>query len=307
MIEHHYQSHSSIWESRATIRSRPRRQIEDDGLQYYPAERQPLCLHPLIAGLGKETEEFILIQSLYKYINDIIIFETEIVNRTARSIAKGQFPFEFPFACRYDAMSVVIDEDYHAYVAMDYLNQAQERTGIAPIALPAEIELSRAIPRTLATLGEQYRDGMELLAVAISENTVTADVAAFSRDASIKRSVKGMMSDHLADEGRHSSFWIKLVKLYWANIDEPARVALGSALPVFLQQYLTNDIQADFDRRLVAAIAMPEASRRDISADMVRSYPITKRHPMMVNIVKFFKSSGLLEHTPTRAALDAFI
>ncbi|MRV75668.1 aminobenzoate oxygenase [Duganella sp. FT92W] len=307
MIQHQYESHSPIWESRATIRSRPRRQIEDDALQYYPIERQPLCLHPLIVELGSEVEKYILIQSLYKYINDIIIFETEIVNRTARSIAKGLFLFDFPFACRYDAMSVVIDEDYHAYVAMDYLNQVQTQTGISPIVMPAEIELSRAIPRTLATLEEKYRDGMELLAVAISENTITADVAAFSRNLTIKRSVKGMMADHLADEGRHSSFWIKLVKIYWSNIDEATRLAIGAALPYFLQQYLTNDIQAEFDRRLVMAIAMPESSRRDVMADMVSSYPITKQHPMMVNIFNFFKASGLLDHGPTRRSLDVFI
>lgn len=307
MIQHQYESHSPIWEARSTIRSRPRRQVEDDDLQYFPIERQPLCANALIANMKSTVQDYILVQSLYKYINDIIIFETEIVNKTARAIAKDHFSFRFPFPCRYDAMSVVIDEDYHAYVAMDYLNQVQMRTGITPIELPAEIELSRAIPAALASIAPEHRDGLELIAVAISENTVTADVAAFSRDSSLKRSVKGMMADHLADEGRHSAFWIKLVKIYWENIDENARIAIGAALPFFLQKYLTNDLQSEFDQRLIASLDVPLATRKQISADLVSTYPITKHHPMIGNIFNFFKLSGLLQHEPTRICLAAYL
>ncbi|MBA5845210.1 hypothetical protein, partial [Escherichia coli] len=72
------------------------------------------------------------------------------------------------------------------------LRQVEEATGIAPLPPNSEIELSRAIPRAVERVGAQYRDGMELLCVAISENTVTAEVAAFSRDATLKRSVKGV-------------------------------------------------------------------------------------------------------------------
>ena len=307
MFDTEYRSHSVSWEERATVRSRPRREIEGDDLLFYPVARQPLCAHPLISSLGKEVQNFILLQSLYKYINDIIIFETEIVNHTARRIAKGQFSFPYSFQCRYDAMSVVVDEDYHAYVAMDYFDQVLRSTGTQPIELPQAIELSRAIPLALSKLPPQYRDGMELLAVAISENTVTAEVAAFSRDPTLKRSVKGMMADHLADEGLHSVFWINIVRLFWNNADEDMRLALGKVLPIFLQASLTNDIQSEYDRRIVDAIDMPPAIRAPIYSDLVRSYPINKHHPMVENIVKFFRMSGLLDHEPTRAQLSMYL
>jgi hypothetical protein len=302
-----YKSHAESWEQRATIRSRPRRIVEDDGLHYYPLERQPLCAHPAIVDAGDAVRDFILLQSFYKYINDVIIFETEIVNATALKIARGRFAHDFPFACRHDAMSVVIDEDYHAYVAMDYLRQVEVHTGVAALAANHEIELSRAIPSALERVAPPYRDGMELLAVAISENTVTAEVAAFSRDTTLKRSVKGVMSDHLADEGRHSVFWINLVKLYWSEIDEAARSALGETLPVFLKEYLSAELQLAFDRRLIDALDLPAATRREIAGDMVGAYPITSQHPMIVNIRNFFKLSGLLDHAPTRAALASVL
>jgi len=306
MANHSYTTHAEIWEQNATIRNRPRRLIEDDDLGFYPEERQPLCFDPVIVKLSSTVKDYILLQSLYKYINDIIIFETEIVNKTALKIATGRFNFDFSFAERHDAMSVVIDEDYHAFVAMDFQNQLEKITGIVPFQVCNEIELSKAIPKAISTLDKKYQEGMELIAVAISENTVTSDVAAFSRDNTIKRSIKGIMSDHLADEGRHSKFWIEMVKIYWNGIDEDARIAIGEALPTFLKEYLTSEVQQKFDASLVKQIELPEMVKSKIIENMVSSFPITSHHPMMANIRKFFVKSGMLDHAPTKKILSQY-
>ncbi|MCM3468614.1 hypothetical protein M3643_14180, partial [Staphylococcus lugdunensis] len=63
-----YVSHVDRWEARATVRSRPRRIVEDDELRYYPLERQPLCAHPAIVDAGDAVRDFVLLQSFYKYI-----------------------------------------------------------------------------------------------------------------------------------------------------------------------------------------------------------------------------------------------
>ncbi|MGB5885613.1 MAG: diiron oxygenase [Acinetobacter venetianus] len=302
-----YQTHIDSWEQKATIRTRPRRIIEDDELSYYPKERQPLCFDPIIEKLGQSIQDEILLQSLYKYIKDIIIFETEIVNKTASKIAKGHFPYDFPFEVKHDAMSVVIDEDYHAFVAMDFQNQLELQTGIKPFKEFNEIELSRAIPRAIDLLDNTFhKAGMELIAVAISENTVTNDVAAFSRDPNIKRSVKGIMSDHLTDEGRHAKFWSEICKIYWANISEDSRQAIGSVIPTFLEEYLTNDIQKEFDTALINQLALPSIVKKKLIENTVDGYPITSQHPMMVNIRRFLVSSGISEHAPTRNLLEQY-
>ena len=113
-----YQSFADTWENRATIRTRPRRMVENDDKLIYPLSRQPLVLSETFVRECPEQRDFALVQTLYKFINDVVIFETEIVDKTARSIAKNRFAVPFPFACRYDAMTVVVDEDYHALVAM---------------------------------------------------------------------------------------------------------------------------------------------------------------------------------------------
>ncbi|CAI8879384.1 diiron oxygenase [Pseudomonas serboccidentalis] len=303
-----YQSFADAWENRATIRTRPRRVLEDDERLIYPLSRQPLVLSETFLRECPQQRDFALVQTLYKFINDVVIFETEIVDKTARSIAKNRFAVAFPFACRYDAMTVVVDEDYHALVAMDFMQQTVAMTGIEPIELPAEIELSRAIPAAVGLAPEHLRSAVELICVAIAENTVTGDVAAFARDDTVKPSIKGLMADHLLDEGRHSSFWARMVRIYWHTASEADRETIAQILPVFIGHYLTNDIQKSFDLRLIDALPVSDAIRRSLKDEMAGlAFPINRHHPLVGNIVRFFHSSSLLDTPCVQQALRDYL
>ncbi|PHH41770.1 diiron oxygenase [Pseudomonas putida] len=303
-----YQSFADAWETRATIRTRPRRVLEDDERLIYPLSRQPLVLSETFLRECPQQRDFALVQTLYKFINDVVIFETEIVDQTARAIAKNRFAVPFPFACRYDAMTVVVDEDYHALVAMDFMQQTVAMTGIEPIELPAEIELSRAIPAAVALAPEHLRSAMELICVAIAENTVTGDVAAFARDDTVKPSIKGLMADHLLDEGRHSSFWARMVRIYWHTANDADRETIAQILPVFIGHYLTNDIQKSFDLRLIDALPVSDAIRRSLKDEMAGlAFPINRHHPLVGNIVRFFHNSSLLDTPCVRHALRDYL
>ncbi|WP_016987658.1 diiron oxygenase [Pseudomonas crudilactis] len=303
-----YQSFADAWENRATIRTRPRRVLEDDERLIYPLSRQPLVLSETFLRECPQQRDFALVQTLYKFINDVVIFETEIVDKTARSIAKNRFAVAFPFACRYDAMTVVVDEDYHALVAMDFMQQTVAMTGIEPIQLPDEIELSRAIPAAVALAPEHLRSAVELVCVAIAENTVTGDVAAFARDDTVKPSIKGLMADHLLDEGRHSSFWARMVRIYWHTASAADRETIAQILPVFIGHYLTNDIQKAFDLRLIDALPVSEATRRSLRDEMAGlAFPINRHHPLVGNIVKFFHNSSLLDTPCVQHALHDYL
>ncbi|MCR8933775.1 MULTISPECIES: diiron oxygenase [unclassified Pseudomonas] len=303
-----YRSFADAWEQRATIRTRPRRVLEDDERLIYPLSRQPLVLSETFLRECPEQRDFALVQTLYKFINDVVIFETEIVDKTARSIAKNRFAVAFPFACRYDAMTVVVDEDYHALVAMDFMQQTVAMTGIEPIQLPDQIELSRAIPAAVALAPEHLRSAVELICVAIAENTVTGDVAAFARDDSVKPSIKGLMADHLLDEGRHSSFWARMVRIYWHTASDADRETIAQILPVFIGHYLTNDIQKSFDLRLIDALPVSEATRCSLQEEMAGlAFPINRHHPLVGNIVRFFHNSSLLDAPCVQHALRDYL
>ncbi|WP_047299233.1 diiron oxygenase [Pseudomonas fluorescens] len=303
-----YQSFADVWESRATIRTRPRRVLENDERLIYPLSRQPLVLSETFLRECPQQRDFALVQTLYKFINDVVIFETEIVDKTARSIAKNRFAVAFPFACRYDAMTVVVDEDYHALVAMDFMQQTVAMTGIEPIRLPEQIELSRAIPAAVALAPEHLRSAVELICVAIAENTVTGDVAAFARDDTVKPSIKGLMADHLLDEGRHSSFWARMVRIYWHTASVADREAIAKILPVFIGHYLTNDIQKSFDLRLIDALQVSEETRLSLKEEMTGlAFPINRHHPLVGNIIKFFHNSSLLDTPCVQHALPDYL
>ncbi|MEE9678532.1 aminobenzoate oxygenase [Pseudomonas fluorescens] len=303
-----YQSFAEAWESRATIRTRPRRLLEDDQRLIYPLSRQPLVLSETFLRECPQQRDFALVQTLYKFINDVVIFETEIVDKTARSIAKNRFAVAFPFACRYDAMTVVVDEDYHALVAMDFMQQTVALTGIEPIPLPDEIELSRAIPAAVALAPDHLRSAVELICVAIAENTVTGDVAAFARDDSVKPSIKGLMADHLLDEGRHSSFWARMVRIYWHTASDADRETIAQILPVFIGHYLTNDIQKSFDLRLIDALPVSETTRHSLREEIAGlAFPINRHHPLVGNIVRFFHNSSLLDTPCVQHALRDYL
>ncbi|WP_122601624.1 diiron oxygenase [Pseudomonas atacamensis] len=303
-----YQSFAEAWESRATIRTRPRRLLEDDQRLIYPLSRQPLVLSETFLRECPQQRDFALVQTLYKFINDVVIFETEIVDKTARSIAKNRFDVAFPFACRYDAMTVVVDEDYHALVAMDFMQQTVAMTGIEPIQLPDQIELSRAIPAAVALAPEPLRSAVELICVAIAENTVTGDVAAFARDDSVKPSIKGLMADHLLDEGRHSSFWARMVRIYWHTASDTDRETIAQILPVFIGHYLTNDIQKSFDLRLIDALTVSETTRHSLREEIAGfAFPINRHHPLVGNIVRFFHNSSLLDTPCVQHALRDYL
>jgi hypothetical protein len=303
-----YQSFADAWESRATIRTRPRRVLENDDKLIYPLSRQPLVLSETFLRECPWKRDFALVQTLYKFINDVVIFETEIVDKIARSIAKNRFAVEFPFACRYDAMTVVVDEDYHALVAMDFMQQTVAMTGIAPIDLPLEIELSQAIPAAVALAPPHLRNAVELICVAIAENTVTSDVSAFAKDDTIKQSIKGLMADHLLDEGRHSGFWSRMVRIYWHTACDDDRQCIARILPVFIEHYLTNEIQRSFDLRLIDALQIGDAARDALKSEVAGlEFPINRHHPLVANIMRFFRSSSLLDSPCVQSALSDYL
>ncbi len=303
-----YQSIADDWERRATIRTRPRRLLENDGKLIYPLCRQPLVLSATFLEQCPQWRDFVLVQSFYKFINDVVIFETELVDKTARNIAKGRFSLPFPLACRVDAMTVVVDEDYHALVALDFLQQTVAMTGIQPVDLPGQIELSRALPAAQALVPTHLRDAVELIGVAMAENTVTHDVAAFANDSSVKASVRGLMADHLFDEGRHAQFWTRLVRLYWQTASEQDRDSIAQALPVFLENYLTNDLQKAFDLQLIDCLdigtRVRDALRDEVAA---LAFPITHQHPLLTNITGFLQRSGLLQTPSVAKALGDYL
>ena len=137
---------------------------------------------------------------------------------------------------------------------------------------------------------------------------MTGDVAAFAKDNTVKQSIKGLMADHLLDEGRHSGFWARLVRIYWHTASEDDRQCIAQLLPVFIGHYLTNDIQKSFDLRLIESLQISDATRRALKSEVSGlAFPINRHHPLVANIVRFFHSSSLLDSPCVQEALSDYL
>jgi hypothetical protein len=116
------------------------------------------------------------------------------------------------------------------------------------------------------------------------------------------------MADHLQDEGRHSGFWSRLVRIYWHGASDADRAEIARVLPVFIAQYLTNDIQKDFDLRLIeqlpVAAPIKQALREEAAA---LAYPINRHHPLIANILRFLRSSSMLDSACVQDALADYL
>lgn len=93
-----YTSFAEAWESRASIRTRPRRLLEDDDRLIYPLSRQPLVSSESFLTLCPEQRDFVLLQSLYKFINDVVISRPISSTAPPAALPRGasRSPFRLP-------------------------------------------------------------------------------------------------------------------------------------------------------------------------------------------------------------------
>lgn len=299
-----YKGKQSAWDRYASIRSRPRRYLAKDIDEFYfPHSRQPLCAHPLIVELGKDVEKYILIQSAYKFMHEIAMLETEMVNVAATKVANNRFSFQFPDDLRQDAITVVIDEAYHAFVAIDFMKQIEARTGIKPIAQPVQNPNTKAIELVNQHLTKNLHDVFQLIAVCISEHTLTKELINIGKEGKALKSFSEVMSDHVLDEGRHAMIFSDILTMFWQHLDEESKCEIGKYLPLFIREYLNTEEQIEYDRNILRSLNLPESKITQIINDTHIEYdPIELKNinPIIPNLIKLLEKTHVLSHMPTR-------
>jgi hypothetical protein len=297
-------SYIDRWDGKATVRSHASRALAEvrSDLYHFPQSRQPLSIHPMLLAKGEDTVRDILLQSCYKYMEDIALTETDIVCRISTRIANGQTPYTFDPMIPRIALTVMTDECYHAHVARNFIRQLADITMTPPIAHPRETELSMALTETHRHLPAELHEDFDLLAVAIAENTLTREIVDLRRDPQLDEAFTMALSDHLSDEAQHSVFFQHFIAALWPQIPDDRRTILGRALPAFLVRYLGVSVQRRFDTNLLGNLGFAPHQAVAIVEDCHDGFEIGPAHPMMRNIVRLLSSAGVLSHGPTRAA-----
>jgi len=300
------------WEKHSTIRSRPRRLVEakERNSDFYPRSWQPLVAHPLVRARGEEAIRFILIQTMIKFMLDISVLETEMVNKGALLVAHDKFSFcHFPKPLRLDAFLIIIDEAYHAYVAVDFLDQVCEVSGVKALNFPKKTAVVDAMNTIKLQLPEVQREAFELIVVCIGEHILTKELLNLKNEADVSPTLLQVMSDHLFDEGRHATVFAYVLEFFWSSMPTSFRENIGPLLPKFLKAYFGKDIQIECHKMMLAALDFSKQEIQTIIDDTHVEFcdsGMSHNHSIVDNLLTLFQKCGVFEDRETLAAFRAW-
>ncbi len=307
-----YESHQSRWEKFASIRSIPRRIVDtnDLGQDFFPRERLPICMHPLLRQRGEQCIRDMLVYHANHFMNDIAILETEVVNNAALMISSNIFSFiDFPSELRHDALTVIVDEAYHAYVAIDFLNQINAMHEVTLANLPDATSVTNAILNVKKNLPQEMHKAFELVSVCISEHVLTKELIEVKNEVDIAPSFKGVMKDHVLDEGRHAKFFAYVLSMFWKAMPDHYRDEIGPCIPEFIKEYLSKDINKQYDTHVLSLLGF---SAEEVSIIISDTYVdscnngMTQSNPVVVGLINLMQRCVMTDHQPTRDAFNAY-
>lgn len=282
------------WESKATVRTNPRLIFDNAQKGYFfPRSHQPLSIHPLVEELGQDAVAYLLIQSFYKYVNDIAIIETRVVNQTILNVIHNSLAIDFSYEQKINLHTVMIDEAYHAYVVYDAMQQIQQQTGIAPLSLPLTIEIEYAINAVKQKLPAVYHTMFELIAVCLAENTLTKEIITMVDAEETHPFFQQLINEHLSDETRHAGLFFHVLQFVWATMSAEHRRHIGVVLPEFLHLYLGNRVQIAFDRTVLLHLGLTTSAVNEVIDDVYGDFQLTRYHPKLKNILTILQKAGV--------------
>lgn len=304
-----FSSKQMFWEKYSSIRSKERYQLSDVniGEYYFPISRQQICNNEFIQSLGEEKKTFILTQSLYKNLHDIIEIEPTLIYNQAIAVAKN---YTFSSKIRIDAFTVAIDEAYHGYQAADIMEQVKEKTKIEPLKFPDFTQLGFAIQKTKEQLPSELYDDFELIAISIAENTASREAGSLLSEKDLQKTLKQYTYDHMIDEARHSRIFLAILYEHWRRMPIERRTVICKVLAVFVNYLLRQDSQKFFDEIILNALDISQNKAKKILSNIYlqenESAYKAKNRSAFNNITKFLEEAGLFSDTRVKSDFENF-
>ena len=236
-------------------------------------------------------------QSLYKFLYDIAIIEVALVNRVADKVFHNEYEVKFSEDLRNDMLTVIIDEAYHAYVALDFIEQTKNTSKIVPVIVPTETQLTQAVKQIKSNLDEDTAKIFELIAVCIAENSITKELVSLSNEKELNQAFYHILSDHMLDEGRHNGIFTHVLEFFWFYLEAPTKEIIKKTIPVFIELYLDNDMQKAYDKEVLYNLNFTEESINTIIDDTYLKQDLRvllKNNSAAKNIIKLLQRCGVM-------------
>ena len=228
----------AAWTEQASVRRAPRRMLGpgDAALDMFPRALVPHIDHPIVRDRYPDAIPDLLVLALYRYLDFTTNLETFVVNETTLELISGRGPVALSGEERIDAYRLFCDEGFHALFSADLARQAAILTGRRPAPAVAPAFLRRVRARQAQGAGALER----FLFTAVSEMLITGNLAEARRHDETPAAVRGIFTDHAADEYRHRLFYGDLLGrlLHEAG---PTAESAAALLPDMIMDYMAPD------------------------------------------------------------------
>lgn len=296
VIEPFSNMYQGRWESRASVRSRPRKLIDFFQPGYFfPEEKQPLLLNQDVIALGVDVKSEILLQSFIKYLCEIINLEIKLIVSASTSIAENTEIVKYSDSERLNAYSVIIDEYYHVYVANDMLLQIRHQFPNLPVMKYPLSDAHSAVVWAKTKLDEKLHGIFDIIAVAIFETTLVRELVEFFNSKDVHPSIKFYVNDHMNDEARHYGYFFDILTFTWEQIDGQHKDEIGRIIPEFIKRYLNIESDRSFHQDLLTYLFSDEKKAADIVGQLYKGFDVTPDVPIVKNVLNVLRKSNILQ------------
>lgn len=289
------------WESRSSIRTRPRKFIDFSlAGNFFPHDKQVILLLPEIKSFGEKVAQEILIQSLYKYLNDIVTLEAKLFYSVCNKIIYDQLVVNYSSQDKLNAHTIIIDEYYHVYVARDMILQLEHHfADLTKFDYPKS-DSSHAIDTIKNRLPKKYQDIFEIIAVCIFETTLVRELVEFFNSPDVHPSIKYYVNDHMNDEAKHYSFFYDILCHTWSNLPNDYREIIGCNLAEFVKLYLNVESEKQFNKQLLIYYLKDNETANKLIDKMYHGFDITADIPIVKNVLNVLKKTGIMDFTSVK-------
>jgi P-aminobenzoate N-oxygenase AurF len=238
-----YASKFATWERRASVRTKPRRELDEvgTGALFFPPELVPALAHPDVVDRGPATAHRILVQSLHHYMHFTVVLEQATILPVTAALSLGDVPLDLPGQMRADAFKITTDEAWHGQFCYDFMRQVADVTGVAP-AVPEQLRLTRRLAEIRESLEPGLRRLGDLLFAVVSETLVSSLLCDIPNDKRLPVAVRAVVGDHAEDEGRHHAYFRAFLRVAWPQLTSAERRAIGPRVPEFVDAFLSPDL-----------------------------------------------------------------
>lgn len=294
------------WHERALVRTAEQIKFPDGYVfdTAFPVAMKPLLGHPLVAGMDPDSLRFLCVQYFYKYMQEICVTETEVVNPAALAIANNASVRDFSHEAQTAAYTVMVDEAYHSFAARMFAASIAQSTGIPRVATAATSRWQLALKAARHLVPRQQWTLAEFLACCVSESTFTSEIVVAAKIDDCDPKFRTLMRDHLSDEGRHCSYFKELLTLFWKDATETEIAASALILPVIYTTLFNEDIDRKFDKYLLACAGLRRAEIERVFAECGSQHASLGKEDRVVQSFAFLKGTGILTNAVVKRSFQ---